>query len=192
MKPEMAMVFPSHSSHTAQLNMEAPVCVPPLSQTDLTKVATETAESFIDTYYTALKTAGGRNTIASFYCPPFAGTTPSRNLPIINYNGDLTNDPQLFQKKYSEMPYTHFEVQSLNSQIINPSLDPEVAKEGRKRDLERNVSIGVQVSGYVRLNERKEGELRGFSEEFVLVPGKEPAGKGRPWVIQMQNFRFVV
>lgn len=162
-----------------------------LSQTDLTKVATETSETFIDSYYTALSTESARNTIATFYIPPVAGTTPSRNLPIINYNGDVCNDPQLFQKKYAEMPYTFYEVQSLNSQIINPSLDPEVAKNGRKRELERNVSIGVQVSGHVRLNERKEGEIRGFSEEFVLVPNKE-AGKGRSWLIQMQNFRFVV
>ena len=160
-----------------------------LSQTDLTKVATETAETFIDNYYTTLSTTSSRNNIASYYIPPIAGSTPSRNLPIINYNGDVTNDPQAFQATYSEMPWAYYDVQSLNSQIINPALDPEIAKSGRKREMEKNVSIGVQVSGYVRLNERKDGEMRGFSEEFVLVPNKE---KGRDWLIQMQNFRFVV
>ncbi|KAM3414520.1 hypothetical protein BST61_g9679 [Cercospora zeina] len=160
-----------------------------LSQTDLTKLATETAESFVDNYYTTLSTQQSRKNIASYYIPPIAGSTPSRNLPIINYNGDVINDPQLFQTKFSEMPWAFYDVQSLNSQIINPAIDPEVAKSGRMREMEKNVSIGVQVSGSVRLNERKGGEMRGFSEEFVLVPNK---GNGRDWLIQMQNFRFVV
>lgn len=71
---------------------------------------------------------------------------------------------------------------------MNRCLEPPEGKS--KRELERNMSLTVQVSGYVRLFERKEGPMRGFSETFVLVPGKGGAG-GREWVIQTQNFRFV-
>lgn len=51
-----------------------------------------------------------------------------------------------------------------------------------------------QVSGYVRLFERKDGPMRGFADHLVLVANKDlgKSGEGRQWVIQTQNFRFVV
>lgn len=51
-----------------------------------------------------------------------------------------------------------------------------------------------QVSGYVRLIERKDGPMRGFADHLTLIPNKDTskAGEGRQWVIQTQNFRFVV
>ena len=51
-----------------------------------------------------------------------------------------------------------------------------------------------QVSGYARLFERKDGPMRGFADSLTLVPNKDisKAGEGRQWVIQTQNFRFVV
>jgi NTF2-related export protein 1/2 len=62
------------------------------------------------------------------------------------------------------------------------------------------MSILVSVSGYVRYGEGKDLPMRGFSENFVLVPGEDAdkrkmrdRGKGgREWVIQSQNFRITV
>ena len=166
-----------------------------LTETDLTRLSTEDGESFADAYYTTLNASRGQ--IASFYVP--TSTTP-RPLPHISYNGELLNDASAFQQRFEkDMPYTHFEPQSTNVHVMNPSIGPQDAGAG-KREAERNVSVVVQVSGYVRLKERKEGPMHGFSDSFVLVPNKEElGGKGtgkqkaeRRWLIQTQNFRFVV
>jgi len=161
----------------------------------------QAAESFTDSYYNALNNA--RQQIASFYAP--TTTLPSgRTLPVITYNGQQLSDPALFQKTFEkQMPFTFFDVQSLNAHVMNPSMMPLEAADkgrGRTRELEQNMSLLVQVSGSVRLVERKEGPLRGFSDTLVLVPNKEEvggkgkakSGEGRSWLIQSQNFRFVV
>lgn len=159
------------------------------------------AEQLVDAYYSALNST--RGSISSYYMP--MTVLPSgRTLPLITYNGQQSSDPDAFQKTYEEqMPFTHYEVQSLNAHVMNSALAPlddSLAKgKGRLRELESNMSVLVQVSGYVRLMERKEGPMRGFSDTFVIVPNKETgakgrgrAGEGRAWVIQSQNFRFVV
>lgn len=125
-----------------------------LSDTDKTRLSADIAESFIDSFYTALNAA--RQTISTFYLPltPHA-TEPHRSLPIINYNGDTCNDGVLFQKKFDEMPYTFYEAQSVNATVLNPCVDPELPKKAgvTKKDIEGNISLVVQVSGYLRLNE---------------------------------------
>lgn len=167
-----------------------------LTETDYTRVATETAESFIDQYYTALNAS--RNQIKTFYLP---SSTPAsgRSLPHISFNGELVQGAAALQETFEkQMPYTHFEAQSVNAHVLNPVLIPTENKS--KKDAERNMSITIQVSGHVRLIERKEGPMRGFSDSFVLVPNTEAAGgkgtgkqnQGQQWVIQSQNFRFVV
>jgi len=158
----------------------------PLSETDYTRISCAAAETFTEAYYTALDSS--RLTLTTFYIP--AVTSP-RPLPHISYNGDVLNDSSLFQSKFSEMPWTHHEVQSYNVHVMNRCLEPVEGKT--RKELERNMSLAVQVSGYVRLLERKEGPMRGFSDFYVLVPGKSVGGKaeGREWVIQTQNFRFV-
>lgn len=167
-----------------------------LTETDLTRAATEAGEHFADAYYTALN--GARNQLQSFYVP---ATTlpPARGLPHLSYNGEVLHDAAAFGQRFeAHMPWTHFEPQSTNVHVMNPSIGPVEGKT--KRELERNISLLVQVSGYVRLYERKDGPMRGFSDSFVLVPDKEDAGgrqtgkmdHGRQWVIQTQNFRFVV
>lgn len=167
-----------------------------LSETDKVRIAGETAESFIDTFYTAL--SGARNTIKDFYIPHTEGATPEKSLPHIAYNGDLSNDGADFQKKFEEMPFTYFEPQSINAHVLNPCLDPNGGKT--QKEAERNLSISIQVSGYVRLIERKDGPMRGFSDHLILVPNKEDVGgrgtgktgQGRQFLIQVQNFRYVV
>lgn len=170
-----------------------------LSHMDRDKVASETAESFIDAYYTALNNnTRAPNTISSFYIPPSTGSTPSRNLPIINYNGDLSNSGSQFDKKFEEMPWAFYEAQSVDAHVLNPCIDPDNVKT--RKDAERNMSIAVSINGYLRLGERKDGELKGFADDLVLVPNKEVAGgkgtgktgEGRQWLIQTQNFRIVV
>ena len=165
-----------------------------LTETDYTRVSTDAGEHFVDLYYTALNAS--RNQIKSFYVPT---TTAGRGLPHISFNGELIQDASAFQERFEkQMPWTHFEPQSVNVHVMNPSMNPSESKS--KRDAERNMSLAVQVSGYVRLVERKEGPMRGFSDSFVLVPNKEEVGgrgtgkqdHGKKWLIQTQNFRFVV
>ncbi|KAK3712623.1 hypothetical protein LTR37_009066 [Vermiconidia calcicola] len=168
-----------------------------LTETDTTRTSTDAGEHFVDAFYTALN--GSRNQIKSFYVPSttLAG---GRGLPHISFNGELLNGAGAFQERFEkQMPWTHFEPQSVNVHVLNPSITPLDGKAS-KRDAERNMSLTVQVSGYVRLIERKEGPMRGFSDSFVLVPNKEEVGGrgtgkqdvGRKWLIQSQNIRFVV
>ena len=167
-----------------------------LTDTDYTRVSTGAAEHFVDEYYTALN--GSRHRIKDFYVPTSA-LASGRSLPHVSYNGELVGDATAFQERYEkQMPWTHFEAQSVDVHVMNPSLS--VTEGMSKRDLERNMSLVVQVSGYVRLEERGSGPMRGFSDNFVLVPNKEEAGgrgtgkqdHGKRWLIQTQNFRFVV
>lgn len=157
------------------------------------------AEQFVDGYYNAL--SNNRPTISS-YIMPMTSLPTGRILPTITYNGLQLSDPHMFQTAYvDQMPFTHFEVQSFNVHVLNPSIEPIEAKgRGKVKEMESNMSLVVQVSGYVRLVERKEGPMRGFSDSLVLVPNKEAAGakgkaksgEGRSWLVQSQNFRFVV
>ena len=167
-----------------------------LSYADQARVSTAAGEEFADAFYTALNSA--RKQISSFYVPNSPPTDEHR-FPHISYNGELTLDAGRFQERFEkEMPYTYFEPQSLNVHVLNTCIEPPEGKA--KRELERNMSLAVQVSGYVRLVERREGPMRGFSDNFVLVPNKgETGGKGtgkqdegRRYLIQSHNFRFVV
>ncbi|KAK5164150.1 uncharacterized protein LTR77_010241 [Saxophila tyrrhenica] len=168
-----------------------------LTETDYTRVSTDTGEQFVDAYYTALD--GSRNQIKSFYVPT-APIVNGRGVPHISYNGEVLQDASIFQERFEkQMPWTHFEPQSVNVHVMNPSM-ASLGDKPSKRDAERNMSLVVQVSGFVRLHERKEGPVRGFSDSMVLVPNKEEVGgrgtgkqdHGRRWLIQSQNFRFVV
>ena len=159
------------------------------------------AESFVDAYYTALNSS--RRSIASFYIPQ-APLPAGRILPAITYNGTQLSDPQAFQSTFeNQMPWTFFEAQSINVHVTNPAIAPidsPTSGRGRVRQMEQNMSLLVQISGYVRLNERKDGPMKGISDTLVLVPNKEEmgakgkakSGEGRSWLIQSQNFRFVV
>ncbi|KAK5110830.1 hypothetical protein LTR62_005541 [Meristemomyces frigidus] len=165
-----------------------------LTETDYTRVSTEAAEHLTDAYYSALE--GARSTISSFYVPT---TNTGRAMPSITYNGDLIADAAVFQDKWEkQMPRMHFQVQSLNTHVLNRAMVPTDSKN--KKDAERNMSFVVQVSGSVRVGEAREGPLRGFTDSLVLVPNSEQTGGrgtgkqdvGKRWLIQSQTFRFVV
>ncbi|EON66682.1 hypothetical protein W97_05928 [Coniosporium apollinis CBS 100218] len=167
----------------------------------LTKVSAEVAETFVDAYYTALQ--GSRNTISSYYTPRKT-LSDGRIVPVIVWNGNHIPDAAAMQKMFEEtMPYTYYDVQSLDCDFVNTGLAKEAATAANadvvsKKELEQHSPVVVIVGGYVRLEEAREGPMRGFSETFVLVPNEEKvAGKGkgkegRAWLIQNQNFRYVV
>jgi NTF2-related export protein 1/2 len=158
------------------------------------------AENFLDNYYVALQ--GSRHTIASYFCKSEA-TADGKVLPHIVWNGNVYDTPEDYQRLYEDcMPFTHYEVQSFDCHVINPtSLAPDKLKGGSgdpDKDIERRMSIVILVSGTIRLEEPKTGPLRQFSETFVLVPNPEKApGRGKMaekkgWIVQNQNFRYVV
>ncbi|KAH0285330.1 hypothetical protein M436DRAFT_35938 [Aureobasidium namibiae CBS 147.97] len=168
-----------------------------LGEDVLVRVSANAAETFTDAYYVALTSA--RGSLPDYYVPKTV--LPSgKLLPQISYNGTVVSDPDDFSNTYTtQMPYTFFEIQSVNAHVLNPALAP-LDKAAKPKEQELNMSILVQVSGYVRLIERKEGPMRAFSDTLVLVPNKEEAGakgkgktgEGKSWLIQNQNFRFVV
>lgn len=113
-----------------------------LSEADLTKVATETAESFVDNFYAALHNS--RATVSTYYCAAEKDEADAkRNLPFICWNGEAFFSGAEFQKEFDKMPYFFLEVQSLNAHILNECVDG--AKKSTKKEAERNVSISVQV-----------------------------------------------
>ncbi|PGH30550.1 hypothetical protein GX50_06683 [[Emmonsia] crescens] len=175
----------------------------------LTKISTDAATDFVQSFYPALQST--RNTIASYYAP-----TPT--LSKILFNGNVVADGPSVQEIFiNQMPPAHYEVQSYDCQIINtnyPGLASSSsslsaastsanvsAKPLPSAAAARNMSILVTVNGFVRFGEERDpGDLsnRGFSETFVLVPNAQadaggPKAKGKKhWLIQSQNFRLVV
>ncbi|KAF2141707.1 uncharacterized protein K452DRAFT_287662 [Aplosporella prunicola CBS 121167] len=179
----------------------------------ITKITTSAAETFTDAYYTALQAA--RRTLSSYYVAK--ETFPDDQVvPSITWNGNVFNDANDYQRMWEEqMPsYSYFEVQCLDCQVLNPNppqskeekaaasqVDASesrpagvTAKKGKKDEEHIITSMLVTVNGFVRLEERSEGPQRGFSEVFILVPNMDvtKANEGKRWLIQTQNFRYVV
>ncbi|KAI9693926.1 MAG: hypothetical protein M1822_003197 [Bathelium mastoideum] len=151
------------------------------------------AESFAESYYVAIRSA--RSTLASFYMNK-TELPDGKSIPSIVLNGAVLNDGTTVQKFFiEEMPFTHYEIQSVDCHVLNPNLKP--LQSGRKAEAERNMSLLVTVSGWVRLQEAGKGPTRGFSETFVLLPNEEysrqkvPKTDKKSWLIQTQNFRYV-
>jgi NTF2-related export protein 1/2 len=92
--------------------------------------------------------------------------------------------------------HVHYDVHAVDCQILNPKFSTD-----SKIRADKNFSMLVMTSGHLRLEDRKTGPLKDFSETFVLVPNVEKANAGaakgaasrrRDWLIQLQNFRYVV
>ncbi|OJJ02358.1 hypothetical protein ASPVEDRAFT_53061 [Aspergillus versicolor CBS 583.65] len=156
----------------------------PPSDDVYTKISTEAATEFVQSYYPALQS--NRAIIASFY-----GAPPC----TIVFNGNTVADGNAVQEIFvNQMPPAHYEVQSFDCQIINKQYPTNAT--GRQPDPRKDISILVIVTGYVRYGESRDLPQRGFSETFVLAPNPStdgPKGKRRrDWLIQTQNFRLVV
>lgn len=92
--------------------------------------------------------------------------------------------------------HLHYDVHAVDCQVLNPKYNTD-----SKIRADKNFSMLVTTSGHLRLEDRKTGPLKDFSETFVLVPNVENAAAGaakgaasrrRDWLIQLQNFRYVV
>jgi NTF2-related export protein 1/2 len=96
-----------------------------------------------------------------------------------------------FQTKVQQ---AHYEPQSFNCHVLNPNYNIGASDINIGPDASgRKMSLLIIVSGYVRYGEVRSTEIRGFSENFVLVPNFQ-TGIGRPgrnWSILSQNFRIV-
>ena len=149
------------------------------------------ATDFVESFYSALESS--RSSISSFY---------ASTLSTILFNGNAVPDGSSVQDIFvNQMPPTHYEVQSFDCQIINPSYPATTGIPVGSAAAVRNMSLLVTVSGYVEFGDHREMQgspNRGFSETFVLVPDSvepRPGAKGRgkkQWLIQSQNFRLVV
>jgi len=157
----------------------------------LTKVSTDAAMEFVQSFYASLQS--NRGAISTFYSPATS---------TILFNGNVVAGGAAVQDIFvNQMPPTHYEVQSLDCQVINQKY-PTVTATGVKRTAEKSakdISILVTVSGYAKFGVSKNASQRVFSETFVLVPaptnslGGVAKGKGgKGWLIQSQNFRLVV
>jgi len=95
------------------------------------------------------------------------------------------------QKTFEEMPPLWFEIQTVDCQILNPRTFPDLSSD-------RNFSMIVIVSGYMRVDDKELGPMHEFTETFHLVPNRDRmlqrgAAKGlRSWLIQSQVFRYLV
>ena len=152
------------------------------------------AGHFVDTYYHALSSS--RAEIASFYMAVSA-MPDGKPLPVIVYNGNIIPDPIAMQTLFQEqMPQARYEIQDYDCQVLNPHYIAE-GTQGNSLASGKNMTILVTVSGLVKLGEPRTAIVRGFSENFVLIPNPAAAVKtrGKPikgWLIQSQNFRLVV
>lgn len=92
-----------------------------------------------------------------------------------------------------------YEAQSFDCQVLNKNYNVGVDESnlGPNKD-GKKMSIMVMVCGSVKYyKDGVEGETRGFTETFMLVPNMEAqrpnAARGlRRWLIQSQEFRLVV
>lgn len=157
------------------------------SEDILTKVSTDAATEFVQSYYSALQ--ANRAAIATFYSP--TATT-------ILFNGNPVNGGSAVQNIFvSQMPAAHYEVQSFDCQVINQHYPVSTTSDTKHPSrAAKNMSIVVVVSGFVKFGEGRDIPQRGFSETFTLVPNPAAdAGKGKArkdWLIATQNFRLVV
>jgi NTF2-related export protein 1/2 len=133
--------------------------------------------------------------LSSFYIQP----TPLNPLTAdISLNGNIVQSPADLQNLFqSTIPRAHYEVQSYDCHILNPNYniganDAELGPDATGGKM----SFLLIVSGYVKYGEARDAKMRGFTENFVLVPNFQ-AGAGNPkdvkkWLIQSQNFRIVL
>ncbi|CAI7616510.1 unnamed protein product [Penicillium bialowiezense] len=159
----------------------------PASEDTLTKVSTEAATEFVQTFYQALR--ANRESIGSYY---------DANPQTIIFNGNQVSDGAAVQDIFvNQMPPANFEIQSYDCQIINktyPTVLPGGVLKPQSEMGVKDMSILILVSGAVRYGENREQPQRGFSETFVMTPNPsaERARGRKDFLIQSQNFRLVV
>jgi NTF2-related export protein 1/2 len=126
-----------------------------------------------------------RHSIKTYYANK-DGSSPS-----ISWNGNPVPDAETMQQTFEKMPSLWYEIQTIDCQVINPKTFPDLSND-------RNFSMVVNVSGYMRVEDKELGPMHEFSETFLLVPNRDKmvqrgARQGmRSWLIQSQVFRYLV
>ena len=121
-------------------------------------------------------------------------------VPSIIWNGNVVGDASTLQNMFQQnMPNTLYDVQSVDCHVLNANYNGLNKQTRSNRDIEKHISILIQVSGSLKLQDNAQaGSMRAFSETFVLVPNTDKtSGRGvmagrRSFLIQSQNFRYVV
>ena len=144
-----------------------------------------------------MNTSNGQKHLTDFYIKP----SPSTPLEAdIVWNGNTISNPTEMQGIFeNQAGKCLYEAQSFDCQVLNTNYNVGVddANLGPNKD-GKKMSILVMVSGSVKyIKDAAEGETRGFTESFVLVPNSEGHGPKAPrgakkWLIQSQNFRLVL
>ena len=152
------------------------------------------AQHFIDSYYNALNIDRERATLSSFYVQ----TTPLNPVVAdISLNGNIVQSPEDLQNLFqSTMPKAHYEAQSYDCHVLNPNYTIGASDADLGPDpTGRKMSLLLAVSGYVKYGEARDAKMRGFTENFVLVPNFQAESGSlknvKKWLIQSQNFRIV-
>lgn len=133
--------------------------------------------------------------MSAFYIQP----TPASPLAAdISLNGNIVPTPADLQILFeSQIPKAHYEAQCFDCHVLNPNFNIGASDADLGPDATgRKMSVLLVVSGYVKYGESRSVKMRGFTENFVLVPnflraaGEDGVVKG--WLIQSQNFRIVL
>lgn len=174
------------------INGAAPVSLPRL--TKLKDHLLVAARVFIEAYYRALNDQKERATLSSFYIQP----TPNNPIAAdISLNGNIIPTPADLQILFeNQMPKAHYEAQSFDCHVLNPNYTIGATDADLGPDpTGRKMSILLVVSGYVKYGEPRDAKMRGFTENFILVPNFEVRTDNtrvvRDWLIQSQSFRIV-
>lgn len=135
--------------------------------------------------------------MTSFYLKPSPTSPVKANITL---NGNIVEHPTALQAIFeNQVEKSQYDAQSFDCQVLNANYNISAAEDalGPNKD-GKKMSILVMVSGSVKYwKDGGDGEVRGFSETFVLVPNWEAQGpkaaKGaKKWLIQSQNFRLVL
>lgn len=141
-------------------------------------------------FYDALN--HGSKALSTFYIQPSATNPLSADISL---NGNIVSSPADFQTLFDmKVDKAHYEVQSYDCHVLNPNYNIGVSDSALGPDAEgRKISLLVIASGYVKYGKQKNAEMRGFTENFVLVPNLEFQNQQeKKWLIQSQNFRILL
>ncbi|KAI9742342.1 MAG: hypothetical protein M1818_003875 [Claussenomyces sp. TS43310] len=150
-----------------------------------------------------LNSPAQRRTLSSFYvaAPPDSTQLPPADITL---NGNRIPTPTDLETLFTtQMPRSHYEVQSYDCHVLNPNYNLGAPDADLGPDpTGRKMSILLVVSGYVKYgDDLRQAAMRGFTENFILVPNFQSAvpppqsqvqAKVKKWLIQSQNFRLVV
>jgi len=161
------------------------------------KVADNAAETFVQSYYPALNTPNGQKRLTEYYIKP---TLEQPTEADISLNGNILSSPADLQATFeNQVQKCLYEAQSFDCQVINTNYNVGIDERYIAPDKDgKKMSIMVMVSGSVKYyKDGVEGETRGFTETFLLVPNPEAQGPKAPrglrkWLIQSQSFRLVL